>query len=31
MTIQDILNEFVELTENDIYAAINFKQLNKHV
>lgn len=31
MTIQDILNDFDELTENDIYAAINFKQLNKPV
>ena len=30
MTIQQILIDFDELTENDILAAINFKQLNIH-
>lgn len=28
MSIQDILTDFDELTENDIYAAINFKSKN---
>lgn len=30
MTIQQILIDFDELTENDILAAKNFKQLNIH-
>ena len=28
MTIKEILEDFDELTENDIYAAINFKSKN---